>query len=172
MIEKLEKELEIFKSRHETAIQEIGRLESRLQTQHLDSKNDSEILNSEIQKREDQIYRIKIDKEKLKEQSTSLEDKLKDYEIVIGNLKQQSVSLQCSSKSKEENIYKLENQLEDCKTKLNQVNEDYLRLEDKYKLSLDDFNNLQNVKNDLENKVFIEFFIICFIIEMNKKTLE
>lgn len=48
LIEKLEKELEIVKSRHESAIQEIGRLESRIQTQQVDSKNDNEILNSEV----------------------------------------------------------------------------------------------------------------------------
>lgn len=48
LVEKLEKELEIVKSRHESAIQDIGRLESRLQTQQVDSKNDSEILNSEV----------------------------------------------------------------------------------------------------------------------------
>lgn len=96
---------------------------------------------------------MKQDKEKLKDQSTSLEEKLKDYEIVIGNLKQQNVGLQCSCKSKEEHIFQLETQLEDCKSKLNKINDDYLRLEDRYKLSGDDVNNLQSIKEDLEHKV-------------------
>ena len=82
-----------------------------------------------------------------------MEEKLKDYEIVIGNLKQQNVGLQCSCKSKEEHIYQLETQLEDCKTKLNRINEDFLLLEDKYKLRADDVNNLQSIKEDLEHKV-------------------
>ena len=48
MIEKLDKELEIVKSRHESAVQEIGRLETRLQAHQYDSKNDNEVLNNEV----------------------------------------------------------------------------------------------------------------------------
>ena len=94
-----------------------------------------------------------MDKENLKEQSLSLEEKLKDYEIVIGNLKQQNVSLQCAIKTKEDQVYIIENQLNDCKCKLKQINDDYLRLEDKYKFNIEDLNNLQHIKEEQEHKV-------------------
>ncbi len=47
----------------------------------------------------------------------------------------------------------IENQLEDLKIKLNHINDDYLSLEDKYKLNSEDLISLQNLKEELEHKV-------------------
>jgi hypothetical protein len=44
----LEKDNDALKRRHDAAIQEIGRLESRIQTFQYDSKNETDVLNSEV----------------------------------------------------------------------------------------------------------------------------
>ena len=48
IIEQLENQLSIAQCRHDAAIQEIGRLESRLQTHQFDAKNENEILKTEV----------------------------------------------------------------------------------------------------------------------------
>ena len=48
LIEQLEKDNDALKRRHDAAIQEIGRLESRIQTCQYDSKNETDVLNSEV----------------------------------------------------------------------------------------------------------------------------
>lgn len=50
--------------------------------------------------------------------------------------------------------------MQDCKSKLNQLNDDYLKLEDKYRLNIDDLNNLQSLKEDLEHKVSFNLLIL------------
>lgn len=47
-IEQLEKELVTLQTRHDSAIKEIGCLESRLQSHHYDSKNEAEMLKVEV----------------------------------------------------------------------------------------------------------------------------
>jgi hypothetical protein len=47
-IEQLEKELQCLQQRHDSAIKEIGRLESKLQTGHFDFQHEAEILKSEV----------------------------------------------------------------------------------------------------------------------------
>ena len=48
VIEKLDKELSAIQKRHDLALQEIGRLESRLQTHQHDHKNESDVLRREV----------------------------------------------------------------------------------------------------------------------------
>lgn len=48
VIEKMENELNALQRRHDNAIQEIGRLESKLQTFHLDSQNENDLLKQEV----------------------------------------------------------------------------------------------------------------------------
>lgn len=48
LIDQLESELNQQKRRYESAIQEIGRLESKLQTHQFDFTNENDILNEEV----------------------------------------------------------------------------------------------------------------------------
>ncbi len=52
-IEQMEREMAALEARHDTAVKEIGRLESRVQSQQLDFKNDSKIMEIEMQKRDE-----------------------------------------------------------------------------------------------------------------------
>ena len=49
-IEQLEKELQSLQQRHDSAIKEIGRLESRIQTDQYDYQHENDILKSEVNK--------------------------------------------------------------------------------------------------------------------------
>jgi hypothetical protein len=55
-IEQLEKELQSLQQRHDSAIKEIGRLESRLQTDQYDYQHENDILKSEVEKIHYLIY--------------------------------------------------------------------------------------------------------------------
>ena len=99
-----------------------------------------------------------MEKETMRQQMLNLEDKLTDYELVMSNLKQQNVGYQCAIKSKEENMIHVEKQFEDCRMKLKQSNEEIMRLDDQIKAYSNEISNLQNIKEDLENKVAMRLF--------------
>jgi hypothetical protein len=48
VIEKLEGELSGLQRRHEAAIQDIARLESRLQTNNMEAQSESDLLKDEV----------------------------------------------------------------------------------------------------------------------------
>ena len=47
-IEHLDKELLALQKRHDAAMQEIGRLEAKLQTRQFDFQSENEVLSSEV----------------------------------------------------------------------------------------------------------------------------
>jgi chromosome segregation ATPase len=99
------------------------------------------------------LYKLRVDKENYRNQLINLEDTLKDYEMVMGNQKQQNMNTQCLINSKEEQICQLEAQFNENRQKLKLANEEIMRLEDRISLMSNDFNNLKNIKEDLESKV-------------------
>lgn len=99
------------------------------------------------------MYKLRVDKENYRNQLINLEDTLKDYEMVMGNQKQQNMNTQCLINSKEEQICQLETQFNENRQKLKLANEEIMRLEDRISLMSNDFNNLKNIKEDLESKV-------------------
>ena len=80
--------------------------------------------------------------------------------MLIGSLKQQNLTAHGSLKNKEDIIYKLENHIEDYKHKLNQMNDEYLRIDENFKINTKELSNVQIAKEDLEHKVnFRKYFI-------------
>ncbi|CAF0935384.1 unnamed protein product [Brachionus calyciflorus] len=153
LIENLQTDLRSLNHRYECSIQEIARLEAKLQAHHLDYRNESEILNTEVHKREEQLFRLKMDKENLKEQLGKLEIKLNDYEILISNLKQQNLTNQHTLQTKEDHILQLEKQIDEHKTKITNLNDEIIRLEELNRTNMANISNLQVAREDLENKL-------------------
>ncbi|RNA32208.1 golgin subfamily B member 1-like isoform X2 [Brachionus plicatilis] len=153
IIENLQGDLRELNHRYESSIQEIGRLESKLQTHNYDFRNENEMLKCEVQKKEELIYKLRIDKENLKDQMSKLEIKINEYEILMTNLKQQNITNQYTLKSKEDQIIQFEKEIDDLKTKITNLNDDIIRLEEQNRTHLANINNLQTVREDMENKL-------------------
>lgn len=163
IIENLQADLRDLNHKYESAIQEIGRLESKLQTHNYDFRNENEIIKSEVQKKEELIYRLRIDKENLKDQMSKLEIKINEYEILMTNLKQQNITNQYTLRSKEDQIIQFERQVDELKTKITSVNDEVIRLEEQNRTHLANINNLQTIREDMENKVRFFFNLFLFL---------
>ena len=164
IIENLQADLRELNHRHESAIQEIGRLESKLQTHNYDFRNENDIIKSEVQKKEELIYRLRIDKENLKDQMSKFEIKINEYEILMTNLKQQNITNQYTLKSKEDQIIQFERQVDELKTKITNLNDEVIRLDEQNRTHLTNINNLQTIRDDMENKVNF-LFLLDFVLK-------
>ncbi len=153
VIEQLEREIGALEARHDAAVKEIGRLESRVQSHQMDFKNETKIMEIEMQKRDEKYFQLRQEKEACGGQVIALEDKLKDYELVISSLKQQNLSYQCSFKSKEDQVRSLEAQVEDLRTRFQRASDELVRLEEKNNAKLSDLSSIGEVKRELEHKV-------------------
>jgi len=152
-MEQLEKELMSVAGRYESAIKEIGRLESRLQSHQYDFHNDSKMLELEIQKRDDKCAQLKQERDLLHAQAAALQDKLRDFELVNGSLRQQNVSYQGSFKAKEEQVQALDRQIDEYRCKFKKASEELQRLEEKNNSKLCEFATVSDLKKELEYKV-------------------
>ncbi len=152
-IEKLEGDFNALQRRYDSAIQEIGRLESKLQTTQIDSQNENDLLKDELQKREDFIYKLKLDKENFRDQFMCMESKLRECDAQFMSMKQQITTQTNLIKSKEESAYQAEKNLDDLKTKYKQLCEENDRYDMKLRESEKALNELQAIKDDIESKV-------------------
>jgi chromosome segregation ATPase len=139
--------------RNDSAIEEIGRLESRLQSQQMDLQNEIEMLNEEVQKREDQIYKLKLEKDQLSQQCDHLEEKLASAESSLEITKRQNSTYQLDIKSKDERLASADRQIEEQKTKLRLHKEELDRFEDQIKSNTSTIVHLTSIRDDLEHKV-------------------